>query len=49
MLDAAEAREVFADARRDLVELFGRGFALKYPDVTVNLFDVDYWSETGPR
>ena len=25
----------------------GRGFALNFPDVTVNLFDVDYWSETG--
>jgi len=47
VLDVAEAREVFADARRELVGLFGSGFALNYPDVTVNLFDVDYWSEKG--
>jgi hypothetical protein len=47
VLDAAGAREVFADTRRELVGLFGSGFALKYPDVTVNLFDVDYWSEQG--
>jgi hypothetical protein len=47
VLDVAVAREIFADARRELVELFGRGFALNFPDVTVNLFDVDYWSEKG--
>jgi len=47
VLDVAEAREVFTDARRELVELFGSGFALNYPDVAVNLFDVDYWSEHG--
>jgi len=47
VLDAAEAREIFTDVRRELVDLFGAGFALNYPDVTVNLFDVDYWSEKG--
>lgn len=47
VLDTAEAREVFNDARRDMVELYGRGFALNYPDVAVRLFDVDYWSEKG--
>ncbi len=47
VLDAAGAREVFLDARRELVGLFGSGFGLKYPEVTVNLFDVDYWSEQG--
>jgi hypothetical protein len=47
VLDAAGAREVFTDTRRELVGLFGSGFALKYPGVTVNLFDVDYWSEQG--
>ena len=47
VLDAAEAREVFTTTRGDLVELFGRGIALNFPDVTVNLFDVDYWSEKG--
>ncbi len=45
VLDQAEAKDVFAETRRELIELFGRGFALQYPDVTVNLFDVDYWSE----
>ena len=47
VLDAAEAREIFTDTRRDLVGLFGRGFTLGFPEVTVNLFDVDYWSERG--
>ena len=47
VLDAAEAREVFADARRELVGLFGGGFGLNFPEVAVNLFDVDYWSELG--
>jgi hypothetical protein len=47
VLDAAEAREVFAETRRELVELFGRGFALNFPEVKVALFDVDYWSEKG--
>ena len=47
VLDAAGARAVFANARRELVGRFGRGFALNFPDVTVNLFDVDYWSEKG--
>jgi hypothetical protein len=35
------------EARSDLVSLSGPGFALKFPDVTVNLFDVDYWTEKG--
>jgi hypothetical protein len=47
VLDNYTAREIFTATRRDLVGLFGSGFALKYPDVTVNLFDVDYWSEKG--
>jgi hypothetical protein len=47
VLDVAAAREVFTDARRELIGLFGNGFALRYPEVTVNLFDVDYWSEKG--
>jgi len=29
------------------VEMLGPSFALKYADVTVSLFDVDYWSEKG--
>jgi hypothetical protein len=47
VLDLAEAKEVFTDARREMVELYGSSFALNFPDVTVNLFDVDYWSELG--
>ena len=47
VLDAGAAREIFSDTRRELVELFGSGFTLNYPDVSVNLFDVDYWSEAG--
>ena len=45
VLDAAAAQAVFTEARRKLIGLFGSGFVLKYPAVTVNVFDVDYWSE----
>lgn len=47
VLDASGAKEIFTDVRRELVELFGSGFALNFPEVTVNLFDVDYWTEKG--
>lgn len=47
ILDLDAARQVFADTRRELQELYGSGFVLRFPDVTVNLFDVDYWSELG--
>lgn len=47
VVDAAEARVIFAESRRGLLELFGSGLALKYPEVTVNVFNVDYWSERG--
>ncbi|MEI7534420.1 MAG: hypothetical protein WCK57_08625 [Verrucomicrobiae bacterium] len=47
VLTATSAQEVFADTRREMIEQFGRGFVLNFPDVTVNLFDVDYWSEKG--
>jgi len=47
VLDNNTAREIFAATRRGLVELVGSGFALNFPDVPVNLFDVDYWSEKG--
>jgi hypothetical protein len=47
VMDLDEAQEVFTDVRREMVELYGRSFALNYPDVTVRLFDVDYWSEKG--
>jgi hypothetical protein len=45
VLDVAAAREVFENARQDVMDLYGRGFALKYQDVAVTMFDVDYWSE----
>jgi len=47
VLDTGEARTLFAEVRHDLVGMFGSGFALNYPDVMVNLFDVDYWSKMG--
>jgi hypothetical protein len=42
-----QAKDLFEQTRDVVVDLYGRSFALKYPDVTVNLFDVDYWSEKG--
>jgi hypothetical protein len=47
VMDAEAAKEIFADARHDLVGLFGQQFALNFPEVAVNVFDVDYWSEKG--
>jgi hypothetical protein len=40
-----QAKELFDQTRDEVVDLYGPQFALKYTDVTVNLFDVDYWSE----
>jgi len=42
-----QAKDLFEQTRDAVVDLYGRQFVLKYPDVTVNLFDVDYWSEKG--
>lgn len=47
VLNVEVARELFENTRQDVVDLFGRGFQLKYPAVTVNMFDVDYWTEQG--
>jgi len=47
VLDVEAAREIFENTRRDVTDLYGQGFLLKSPDVTVNMFDVDYWSEKG--
>ena len=47
VLDLVAARDIFEKTGQDVADLYGRGFALKYPDVTVSLFDVDYWSENG--
>jgi len=44
VLTPDQARELFERTREAVVDLYGREFTLKYPDVTVNLFDVDYWS-----
>ncbi len=47
VLDVDEAKQLFADTSSDVVEMYGRGFALQYTDVSVTMFDVDYWSEKG--
>jgi len=47
ILTPDQARDLFARIRDEVVDLYGRQFALKNPEVTVNLFDVDYWSEKG--
>jgi hypothetical protein len=47
ILTLDQAKELFEQTRDDVVDIYGRQFGLKYPDVTVNLFDVDYWSERG--
>jgi hypothetical protein len=47
VLTLEQAKELFEQTRDDVVEMYGPQFALKYADVTVNLFDVDYWSERG--
>jgi hypothetical protein len=45
VLTLEQAKDLFEQTREDVVDLYGPQFALKYPDVTVSLFDVDYWSE----
>ncbi len=47
VLTLDQAKELFEQTRDAVVDLYGRKFALKFPEVTVNLFDVDYWSEKG--
>ena len=47
VLTVDQAKELFEKTRDEVVDLYGRQFALKYPDVSLNLFDVDYWSEKG--
>lgn len=47
VLTVDQARDLFQRTREEVVDLYGRDFALKTSDVTVNLFDVDYWSEKG--
>jgi len=45
ILTLDQAKALFAQTRDDVVEMLGPSFTLKYADVTVSLFDVDYWSE----
>jgi hypothetical protein len=47
ILTLDQARELFQRTRDEVVDIYGPQFALKYTDVTVTLFDVDYWSEKG--
>ena len=47
ILTLDQAKELFAQTRDEVVDLYGPQFALKYPDAKVTLFDVDYWSEKG--
>ena len=47
VLTPDQAKDLFERTRDEVVDLYGRQFALKNSDVTVNLFDVDYWSEKG--
>ncbi len=47
VLTLDQAKALFEQTRDDVVDLYGRQFALKSTDVAVNLFDVDYWSEKG--
>jgi hypothetical protein len=42
-----QARDLFEQTRDEVVDLYGPQFALKNTEVTVNMFDVDYWSEKG--
>ena len=49
ILTLEQAQDLFDQTRDDVVDLYGRQFALKYTDVAVKLFDVDYWSENGGR
>ena len=45
VLTLDQAQELFDQTRDAVLDIYGQRFALKYTDVTVNLFDVDYWSE----
>ena len=49
VLTLEQAQDLFDKTRDEVVDLYGPQFALKYTDVTVRMFDVDYWSEKGGR
>ena len=47
LMTVDQAQDLFAQVRDDVVDMYGPRFALKNTQVTVNMFDVDYWSEKG--
>jgi len=49
VLGADEARKLFETTRQDIIDLLGRNYELRFPAVTVSLFDVDYWTEKNAR
>lgn len=49
ILTLEQAQEIFDKAREEVIDLYGPDFALKNTNVTLKLFDVDYWSEHGGR
>lgn len=49
ILTLQQAQDLFQQTSYDVLDLYGPEFALKSTDVTVKLFDVDYWSEHGGR
>jgi hypothetical protein len=49
ILTLEQAQDLFQKTSDEVVDLYGQQFALKSTDVTVKLFDVDYWSERGGR
>lgn len=44
VLDEAEAKRLFAEVRSELSGWADGQFAVKSPEIAVNLFDVDYWN-----
>jgi hypothetical protein len=47
VMTADQAKDLFEQVREEVVDIYGPQFALKNTEVSVNLFDVDYWSEKG--
>ncbi|HIG31521.1 MAG TPA: protein DA1 [Verrucomicrobiales bacterium] len=45
VLDEKIASALFQKTRKSLVQQFGKVFALKNPEVTTSMFDVDYWNK----
>jgi hypothetical protein len=45
LLTSEQGRELFERTRRELGDIIGQFFALKNPEVVVNVFDIDYWND----